>query len=254
MSKRKHVFRDDYEKEFANVKQSRKGKSCAHYCYCDSEIILEAMGKTAICGHNATTKHKNMARSIASNQSMKQFFKSRTPPANLDYKAAAAEGVWAFHTTKHQQSFISNDWTTNLIEANFTDSDIAKNFISARTKTASIITGVLAPFAHKLLLSDSELGEQPFSISTDASNHKEVKLIPLVISFFSAKVGVQMRILYLRPMPCETSQQTVSFICSSLEENGLRLLCNIILCSQCTGKLWGSATNRKKRFQPLFPP
>ena len=30
MSKRKHAFRDDYEKEFANVKQSRKGKSYAH--------------------------------------------------------------------------------------------------------------------------------------------------------------------------------------------------------------------------------
>ena len=40
---RKHVFRDDYEKEFANVKQSRKGKSYAHCCYCDSEINLEAM-------------------------------------------------------------------------------------------------------------------------------------------------------------------------------------------------------------------
>jgi len=71
MSKRKHVFCDDYEKEFANVKQSQKGKSYAHCCYCDSEINLEAMGKTAISARNATTKHKNMARSIASNQSMK---------------------------------------------------------------------------------------------------------------------------------------------------------------------------------------
>ena len=108
MSKGKHVFRDDYEKEFANVKQSRNGKSNAHCCCCDSEINLEAMGKTAISAHNATTKHKNMARSIALNQSMKQFFKSRTTPANLDYKAAAAEDAWAFHAAKHQQSFRSN--------------------------------------------------------------------------------------------------------------------------------------------------
>ena len=46
MSKRKHVFRDDYEKEFANVKQSRK--SYDNCCYCDSEINLEPMGKTTI--------------------------------------------------------------------------------------------------------------------------------------------------------------------------------------------------------------
>ena len=58
---RKHVFLDDYEKEFANVKQSRKGKSYAHCCYCDSEINLEAMGKTAISAHNSTTRRKNNA-------------------------------------------------------------------------------------------------------------------------------------------------------------------------------------------------
>ena len=179
------------------------------------------MGKTAISAHNATTRHKNNARSIASNQSMKKFFPSRTSPNNLDYKAAAAEGAWAFHTAKHQQSFLSNDCTTHLIKAIFSDSDIAKKFTSARTKTASIITGVLAPFAQKSLL--SELGEQPFSIFIDASNHNEVKLFLLVVRFFSAKVGVRVRILDLRSMPCETSQQIVNFICSSLQENRLKL-------------------------------
>ena len=221
MSKRKHVFRDDYEKEFANVKQSQKGKSYAHCCYCDSEINLEAMGETAISAHNATTRHKNNARSIASNQSMKNFFTSRTSPNNLDYKAAGAEGAWAFHTAKHQQSFFYNDCTTHLIKAIFSDPDIAKKFTSARTKIASIVTGVLAPFAQKSLL--SELGENPFSISIDASNHNEVKLFPLVVRFFSAKVGVRVRILDLRSMPYETSQQIMNFICSSLEENGLKL-------------------------------
>ena len=80
---------------------------------------------------------------------------------------------------------------------------------------------MLAPFAEKSLL--SKLGKNPFSISTDASNHNEVKLFPLVIRFFSAKVGVRVRILDLRSMPCETSQQIMNFICSSLEENGLKL-------------------------------
>ena len=221
MSKRKHVFRDDYEKEFANVKQSRKGKSNAHCCYCDSEINLEAMGKTAISANNATTRHKNNARSIASIKSMKNFFTSRTSPNNVDYKAAAAEGAWAFHLAKHQQSFLSNDCTTHLIKAIFSDSDIAKKFTSARTKTASIITSVLAPFTQKSLL--SELEENPFSISIDASNHNEVKLFSLVVRFFSAKVGVRVRILDLRSMPCATSQQMINFICSSLEENGLKL-------------------------------
>ena len=110
-----HVFRDDYEKEFVNVTQSRKGKSYAHCCYCDSEINLEAMGKTAISAHSATTRHRNNARSIAPNQSMKNFFTSRTSPNNLDYKAGASEDACAFHTTKHQQSFLFNSGTTHFV-------------------------------------------------------------------------------------------------------------------------------------------
>jgi len=50
MRKRKHVFRDDYEKEFANVKQSRKGYSYAHCCYCDSETIQWQSLKLVVMG------------------------------------------------------------------------------------------------------------------------------------------------------------------------------------------------------------
>ena len=119
------------EKEFSNVKQSRKRKSFAHCCYCDSEINLEAMEKPLlvdISGHNAIARHKNNAKSTASNQLMKNLFMSRTFPNNLNYKAAAAEGAWAFHTAKHQQSFLSNDCITHLIKLIFSNSDITKKF------------------------------------------------------------------------------------------------------------------------------
>ena len=86
---------------------------------------------------------------IDSNHSMKNFFTSLSQPTNSDYKAAAAEGTWAYHTAKHQQSFLSNNCTSQLFKAIFPD--VAKKFASARTKTASIITGVLAPYAQKKL-------------------------------------------------------------------------------------------------------
>ena len=111
------------------------------------------MGKTAIDAYNAATRHKNNARSIVSNQSKKNFFTSRTSLNYLDCKAAAAEGAWAFYTAKHQQSFFSKDFTTHLLKVIFSDFVIAKKFTSARTKTASIITGVLAPFSQKSILS-----------------------------------------------------------------------------------------------------
>ena len=121
---------------------------------------------------------------------------------------------------KHQQSFLSNDCTSHLFKTLFPDSDIAKKFASARTKIKSIITGVLGSYAQKILL--SELGTQPFSVSVDASNHNQLKLFPL-IRFFNAKVGVQVRLLNLRSMPSETSQQIIDFIHTSLQENDLDL-------------------------------
>ena len=69
----------------------------------------------------------------------------------------------------------------------------------------------------------SELETQPFSVSVDASNHNELKLFPLVIRFFNAKVGVRVRLLNLRSMPNETSQQIIDFILTSLQENDLDL-------------------------------
>ena len=139
-----------------------------------TKFLQEAIGKTAICIHNAFQKHKKCDQMIDSIHSKKNFFTSPSQPTNSDYKAAAAEGNRVYHTVKHQQSFLSNDCTSQLFKTIFPDSGVAKKFTSARTKTASIITGVLSPYAQKKFLFD--LGTQPFSISVDASNYNEVKL------------------------------------------------------------------------------
>ena len=78
------------------------------------DINLEAIGKAAISAHNATQKHKNSARQTKSNQSVKTFFKNQSAPTTLNYKTAAAEGTWNFHTVKHQQSFLFNNSTSHF--------------------------------------------------------------------------------------------------------------------------------------------
>ena len=162
---------------------------------------MDAIGKAAISAHNATQKHKNSAGQTKSNKCITAFFKSQFAPTTLDYKTAAAEVTWAFHTVKHQQSFLSNDCTLHLFKTLFPDSDIAKKFALARTKTKNIITGVLGPYAQKILL--SELGTQLFSVSVDASNYNQLKLFPLFIRFFNAKVGVQVAYVFLICDQCQ---------------------------------------------------
>ena len=95
------------------------------------------------------------------------------------------------------------------------DPDIGKKFASTTTKTASIITDVLAPFAKKLrLLILGDSGGKPFSISVDASNYK-LKLFLLVM-----RLGLRVRILDLRSMPYQISEQ-MRIICFTLDEKGL---------------------------------
>ena len=219
MSKRKNLFLEKYCKQFNGVKRSFKGECFAHCNVCNCDINLECIGKAAISAHIETRKHKKSAQTLQSNQSMKTFFKSQSAPTTDDHNAAAAEGTWAFHTVKHQQSFLSNDCTSNLFKAMFSDSSIAKKILVCKNKAASIITGVLAPNAQKTIL--SELGTQPFSISVDASNHNELKLFPLVIRYFNAKVGVRVRLLDLQSLPSASSSQIVNFISKSLQENSL---------------------------------
>ena len=48
MSKRKNSYRDEYEKEFNNVKRSLKGQCFAHCSFCKYDINLEAIVKATI--------------------------------------------------------------------------------------------------------------------------------------------------------------------------------------------------------------
>ena len=111
ITKPQMIFRDEYEKEFNGVKQSLKGRCFWHCSFCNCDINLEAIGKAAIFAHHATQKHKNSARRINSNQFVKNFFMSQSKPTTLDYKAAAAESTWAFHTVNNNNIYLPNAQT-----------------------------------------------------------------------------------------------------------------------------------------------
>ena len=73
------------------------------------------------------------------------FFKS-TVTSRQDLDIAAAEGLWAYHTVRENQSFRSNDCTSKLIKTCF-----EPKFSCARTKCEAIIVNVFTPNAEKEL-------------------------------------------------------------------------------------------------------
>jgi len=67
-----------------------------------------------------------------------------------------------------------------------------KQFSAARTKSRDIAVNVLAPFVVKITKID--LKKANFvSILVDASNHKYMKLVPVIVRYFSSTLGVQTK-------------------------------------------------------------
>ena len=93
------------------------------------------------------------------------------------YLKPCAEGTFTFHTVKHYHSFRIMDCTSNLLSVCLSDSNIAKNFNSARTITESIVTGVLAPVSIEELL--IEYCREEFVIFTTFLNSKKCRNWPV---------------------------------------------------------------------------
>jgi len=88
--------------------------------------------------------------------------------------------MFAFHSIVHNHSFRSMDFTANLIKKLH-----EKKFSFVRNKCESIILNVLAPFAIDQII--DELKAVNFAtIMIDTSNHKNLKLVPILIRYFES--------------------------------------------------------------------
>lgn len=93
-------------------------------------------------------------------------------------------------------------------------------FACVRTKAEAIVLHVLAPYTLNLLHCDLEKAAF-ISISTDASNHKEIKIFPVLVRYFDYKTGVNIKILELKSLPGETSAIVNDHLTDCLTKNGL---------------------------------
>jgi len=140
--KRKNLYNTDYEKEFSNIKRSKKGDEYAYCAVCNDDINLISIGKAALTQHHRTDKHKKSASAANRSQSISAFTTSKSAPTLIDRRVAAAEGTWAFHMCMHSHSFKSSDCSSNLFNNLFYDSAVGKKFGSASNKSAAIIKGL----------------------------------------------------------------------------------------------------------------
>ena len=121
----------------------KDGAQTVWYAICNNSFSVSHGGRANVNDHIQTKKHKTSQAASSSSCSITSFF-SKTEPTHDGIKLAAAEGVFAYYTVKHNHSFRSMNCTTKLVKKLFD-----QKFSSARTKTEAIVSNVLAPYSYK---------------------------------------------------------------------------------------------------------
>lgn len=237
MPKRKCHFNDELQKKFPMFKAAKIGNEV--FCpTCNSTFSIANKGKSDLEQHLNTQKHQQKIRAAggAGCSKVTDFFVERF--SKQEELISATEGALAFHTIKHNFSFRSTDCTTKLLKKILPDSEIAKKISSARTKTEAIITGVLAPHTLKMLKTEAEKCNY-LGICTDASNHKDLKMFPILIQFFDQKTGINVNVLKVSSLKDEKSDTIVNYLYETLESNGLLNNCIAFSGDNCNTNFGG---------------
>lgn len=206
----KCVFNSDLAKKYPFIQKDRnKSVSDVKCNICGADFNIANKGKTSIEQHLTSVKHQKAMQAVAKSHTVQNMFTK-----NIDYKLAAREGAWTYHVIKSNESFRSSDCASKLLRTCFE----IENFHCARTKCEAIATNVLAPYVEKKLQNEL-LDRHYICLSTDASNHGNIKMIPIVVRYFIPTIGIQVKLLEFSTVKGESSEIISSLIINTAEKN-----------------------------------
>lgn len=204
----KCVFNDELAKKFPFIRsQNSKSKSDVHCNLCGANFSIEHSGKRDIENHIDSVKHQKAIKAVAATPTVTDLFK---PVKSM----AALEGVWSYHIVKANQSFASADCASKIFNTCFG----LKDFKCARTKAEAIAVNVFAPLAQKML--NDEMAQSRYvTLITDASNHGNVKMVPVLGRFFIPTVGVKVKMMEFTSQKGETAEIINSLLIDTAKKN-----------------------------------
>ena len=187
-----------------------------------------------------------MAKAVSSMRSIHSHYK----PQASD-KVIEAEVRWATFVSKHNLAFLSSDHATKLFKVMFPDTEIAKRFSCARTKTTAIVKVGLAPHFTKRVIDSMST---PFSLLMDESNDKTDKSCIILVRVLDPVVG-ECRTWFL-DMPVVnigTADNLFQALKSSLEKHGLSFEKAVAFMSDTTNVMKGARSGVQKLIKNEIP-
>lgn len=210
-SRRKNTFNAKLREKYPFLEKT-KSDSDVLCKKCRGTFSIAFGGNADIGRHIKTKKHQDAQIVASTSTSIRSHFQS-----DLDLHISAMEGVWAYHVINSNHSFKSSDCATQIFKSCFK----IKKFSCAQKKCQAIVTNVFAPHAQQLLKED--LKDCSYvSIYTDASNHGNIKLFPVLVRYFIPTVGVRVKVLNLTEEAGENSTLISDLITSTASDYDLR--------------------------------
>ena len=113
------------------------------------------------------------------------------------------------------------DQLSPLLKVIFPDSDIAKDYAAASTKTTCLVDGSLAPHFKSALVNTMKI--QPFSVAVDGSNDTGLeKMNPMTVRLYDINQGIIVtRFLDMCLTKGTESATAASIFKDVLQENGI---------------------------------
>ena len=200
--------------------------------------------------HLATAKDQEMVKHTSGNQSLRTLF-AQFP---IEESVTRAEVVFANFVAEHNLSFLLADHFTHLTSVMFPDSNIAKPFMSARTKTY----GALYPHFNQPIVALCQ--NNPFSILCNEGNDNDDKYFAILVCLWDDQLGKPVtrvtRFLHMPVCNIRTADKLFDAIDSTLQERNIPW-CNVVgFESDTTNVMVGkhnSVLSRIKSEQPGVP-
>lgn len=205
-------FNSEWRNKWPCIQSTSTSKYKFVCTLCQCLVSCEHQGERDVRRHIEGKKHCDNIRGLEGQQQIGTFFRPASHP--IHEKVTRAEVKVTTLLAHHNIPIAFSDHLSPLFKEIFPDSEIAKAYSCARTKTTCILNGALATSLRKSLIDQMKV--EPFSLATDGSNDSGLqKMNPLTVRYFDVNRGkVTSQLLDM----CLTSASTAESIYTKIND------------------------------------
>ena len=157
-------YNPDWKKKWPCIQKASCDTYKFHCSVCQCNVSCQHQGEKDVRRHIEGNKHCNNVKGLEKQQQISRFF--RPTAHSIHDKVTRAEVKVCTMLAHHNVPIALADQLSPLFKTIFPDSEIAKAYSCARTKTTCILNGAVAKSLRKPLIDLMKV--EPFSLATDA--------------------------------------------------------------------------------------